>query len=317
MADELLDAIGRQPLAQRANDGHAAADGGFVIEVDATLLGGGEQLLAVRGEQRLVGGDDVLAACDGVEHVGARRLLAADELEDDVDLGIGDHRLRIGGDQRGRDVDEARLLGLAHGDAADGDGRAAQTLTDRFGVIGQELDDARADVAEAQEADGNRTHDRRTLTRLGALRHGAAGARRSVVVVAAQAHAAAWAAHGQRLAATARAAHRLGLLDAQRSARGRGLRGRPASRFPGRCAGGRTRGRLRWSPLLRRRSRSRPARPSPLLRRRSRSRPARPSPLLRRRLARGRPRRRTQESAVATTGELRESPVVAPRARST
>ena len=40
------------------------------------------------GEQRLVGGDDVLAVGDRLEHERARRLDAADQLDDDVDVRI-------------------------------------------------------------------------------------------------------------------------------------------------------------------------------------------------------------------------------------
>ena len=158
IADQLVDAIRRQPLAQRADDGHAAADRRFVIEIDAALGGGREQLVAVNGEQRLVGGDDVLAGGDRGQQVLARGLVAADELEHDLDLGIGEHGFDVGGDQRRRHVDETRLVRFADDDLLDLDGGAAEALANGVGVIGEQLHDAGADITEAEQADGNLAH---------------------------------------------------------------------------------------------------------------------------------------------------------------
>ena len=53
--------VGGERLAQRLDDGDAAGDRRLEVERDALLLGELRQLDAVLGEQRLVGGDDVLA----------------------------------------------------------------------------------------------------------------------------------------------------------------------------------------------------------------------------------------------------------------
>jgi hypothetical protein len=52
---------------------------------------GGKDLGAVHGQQRLVGGDHVLAGGNRFEHQRLGNAVAADQLDDDVDLGVGDH----------------------------------------------------------------------------------------------------------------------------------------------------------------------------------------------------------------------------------
>ena len=56
--------FGDQALAERAQDRDAAADAGLEGDVDAAARRRVEDLRAVQREQRLVGGDDVLAALD-------------------------------------------------------------------------------------------------------------------------------------------------------------------------------------------------------------------------------------------------------------
>ena len=53
--------VGGERLAQRLDDGNAAGDRRLEVERDALLLGELGERHAVLGEQRLVGGDDVLA----------------------------------------------------------------------------------------------------------------------------------------------------------------------------------------------------------------------------------------------------------------
>ena len=74
--------------------GMPPADRRLEQDVDARALGGLEQLAPVRGEQLLVGGDDRLAAHQRLDDQRAGRLDAADDLDDDVDVGIADHRAR-------------------------------------------------------------------------------------------------------------------------------------------------------------------------------------------------------------------------------
>ena len=106
--------VAGEAVAQRADDRDRPADRGLVVQLRADLLGDREQLGSVGGEQRLVGGDDVGARVHGELEVGARRLEAADQLDDDV--GTEDQRLGVGGDQVLRDVGGALRLRVAHGD---------------------------------------------------------------------------------------------------------------------------------------------------------------------------------------------------------
>jgi hypothetical protein len=51
----------------------------------------------VLGEQGLVGGDHVLAVVDRLQHEDPGDVIAADQFDDDVDLGIADHRESVVG----------------------------------------------------------------------------------------------------------------------------------------------------------------------------------------------------------------------------
>ena len=128
----------------------APADRGLVVELRADLLGGVEELGAVGGEQRLVGGDDVGAGVDRLQRGTARRLDAAHELDDDV--GAEDERLGVGREQLARDVGVARRVEVAHGDAdeLEAGARAAGELV---AVLEQQRGDLGADGAGAEEGD--------------------------------------------------------------------------------------------------------------------------------------------------------------------
>ncbi len=65
-AGDPFDAVGGQAFAQRLDDRDAAGHRRFEGHHHALLLGGGENLGAMHGEQRLVGGDHVLAVGDGL-----------------------------------------------------------------------------------------------------------------------------------------------------------------------------------------------------------------------------------------------------------
>ena len=82
-------------FAQRFDDGNAAANAGFVIKIRAVFRRGGEQFLAVRGEQRLVRGDHGFALFQRGEHHRLGDAGAADQFDDDVDFGIVDDFLPV------------------------------------------------------------------------------------------------------------------------------------------------------------------------------------------------------------------------------
>ena len=66
-AIEMGDAVADETFAQALDDGNAAADAGFVVNVGSIFPRSGEELLAVRRQQRLVGGDDRFAELEGGE----------------------------------------------------------------------------------------------------------------------------------------------------------------------------------------------------------------------------------------------------------
>ena len=100
-ADDPADAVAGEGLPQRAHEGDGPADGGLEEEVDARLHRRVEQLGPVGGEQLLVGGDDRLARLQGGEDEGAGRLDAADDLDDQVDVGVGDDAGGVVGEHAG------------------------------------------------------------------------------------------------------------------------------------------------------------------------------------------------------------------------
>ena len=158
-AGDPLDVVGGQPLAQRLDDGNAADDGGLEGHHDATRLRGAEDLVAVHRDQRLVGGDHVLAVGDGAQHQLARRRIAADELDDDVHVRIIDDGKGVVADAPDV-VEPANALrvvlargGMRNADAAPG------TARDLRGVAGQDRDGAATDGAKPQESDVHRFHE--------------------------------------------------------------------------------------------------------------------------------------------------------------
>ena len=153
------DAVAGEPLAQGLDDRDAAGDGGLEGDHDAAALRRLEDLVAVQGDEGLVGGDDVLAALDRGQHQLARRIGAADELDDDVDRGVLDERARVAvhGDALGRAGPRPR--GVAHRRAHHLDG-AARAAGDLVGVATQHRHGAAADRAEAEQADPHGAHQR-------------------------------------------------------------------------------------------------------------------------------------------------------------
>ncbi len=153
-AHDAVDALAGERLAQRPDERDATRHGCLEQQVDAGLLGGREQVRADVGQQLLVAGDHRLARLERGEHQLACRLDAADDLDDDVDLGV-DHD--PGGVEREHVLGQLdrTLLGqaphrhtghLEEHPGAGGDGVAAAV---------DEIDQRRADVAAAQQTDAD------------------------------------------------------------------------------------------------------------------------------------------------------------------
>ena len=85
--DDPVDAVdrgARQRLLEHADHRHHARDGALEAQLHVVLAGGVPQLLAVLGEQLLVGGDDMAARPHRPQQVVARRVDPADQLDDQV-----------------------------------------------------------------------------------------------------------------------------------------------------------------------------------------------------------------------------------------
>ncbi len=151
------DALAHQRLAERPDDRDATRDGGLEEEVDAGALGRLEELRPVLGEQLLVAGDDRLARLEGGEDQVPRRLDAADELDDQVDVGVVDDRAGIIGEAIGGEGDGSPLGEVAHGDAGDVEVKAGAG-GDGGPLGGDQLDERRADVAAPQHTHPDVVH---------------------------------------------------------------------------------------------------------------------------------------------------------------
>jgi hypothetical protein len=104
-AHHATDWLATQALAQRPHDRDGAGDRRLEEQVDACLLGGIEQLDADVGQQLLVRRDDRLAGSEGGGDQLSRRLDAADDLDDEIDVWIGDDSRSVVGEQRRVDLD--------------------------------------------------------------------------------------------------------------------------------------------------------------------------------------------------------------------
>ncbi len=156
-ARDVLDAVRRQPFAQRLDDRNAARHRRLERDHHALRARRLEDFAAMHGEQRLVRGDDVLAVRDGAQHQFARRARPADHLADDVDGRIVDDGVEVIGH---RDACVRGGLGLrrrAHGDPRDFDAAAGAAL-DFFLVAAQYREGAAAHRAEAQQSNFDRFH---------------------------------------------------------------------------------------------------------------------------------------------------------------
>ena len=151
------DAVGGERLAQRPDDRHPAADGALVVHVDALLGGQAEELLPSRGQERLVGGDDVLAAPEGVSHQVEGFGGSADELHDHLDARVVEELLQVRGDDARIDLDGALLGRVAQHHLAHHDAGAEPRLNLAL-VPSQDGQHSAADRPESRHADADLAH---------------------------------------------------------------------------------------------------------------------------------------------------------------
>ena len=149
-----FDAVAGQPFADRLDDWDAAGHRRLEADHHPGGAGGGENLVAVLGDQRLVGGDDVLAVGQRPQRQAPRRLVAAHQFDDDRDLGIVHHLQRLAGQFHPGGVGRrgVQIFGGGMGD----DDFAARAAADFLGVAGQHPSDAPADRAQTEQTDFDR-----------------------------------------------------------------------------------------------------------------------------------------------------------------
>ena len=151
-AGDPADAVGRQALAQRLDDGNAAGNGRLEREGGGARQGG-----AVQGDQRLVGGDDGAAGSEGGGDKGAGRTFrAADQLHHGIDAGEGGEVLRVFGPVQAMEVQATVAGAVARADGGGRDGLASAG-GDEAGVVVQQAEHAGADGAKAGDGDAHLT----------------------------------------------------------------------------------------------------------------------------------------------------------------
>ena len=160
------DVVADEALLKDLDDGDATGDSGFEVDGDAAFLSEGKEFLAAFSEEGFVAGDDDFfgseSGADEFVSLGG----AADEFDDDLDVGIGDEGAPVGGEEFGGDGDVAGAGEVADGDFFDLD-ISPGALGDEGAVAVEVFIDARSDVAETGETDlddtrgGGEGHERR------------------------------------------------------------------------------------------------------------------------------------------------------------
>ena len=112
-------------------------------------MGRGKDFVAMGRDHRLVGGDHVLAVGNGTQHQGARRLVAADDLDHHLDLRIVDHGEWILAEAYVRHGAGARFLQVARSGVHDAY-LTPGAARDLAGIACQHIEGAGADGAQAQ-----------------------------------------------------------------------------------------------------------------------------------------------------------------------
>jgi hypothetical protein len=150
------DRVAGKPLGQRLDHGDAARDRRFEAQRDTGRLGRLGEVLAVAREHRLVRGDDVAPARDrGLGGRLGRPVLAADHLDDEIDvLAPGEcHGIVLPG--IGGEIDAAVAVARAGRDRDDLD-RAAGAGGDQPTMGLEHGDHAGPDSAESGDGDAQR-----------------------------------------------------------------------------------------------------------------------------------------------------------------
>ena len=147
------DLVADEGMLQRLDDGDAAADAGLEAHFQILLSGKVHDLVAEGGHERLVGSDHVLAGTQGAEHHVARGGGAADQLDDDIDLGVVDDVVEVLSEQV-QHAARLSLLGIARAHSHHFHVDAQMTL-EVLAMVAQDVQAAAADGARSHESKFN------------------------------------------------------------------------------------------------------------------------------------------------------------------
>ena len=156
-AGDALDAITRESLPDRLDNRNTARHRGLERDGHPSIVRGTEDLVAVKRDQGLVGGDHVLAVGDCPHHQIECGVDAADELHHDLDLGVVDHIGALVGQVDHLGGTDPGLGEVAHTGPHDVD-RTTRPSRDLLAVSREHVHGSAAHGAEPEESDLDRLH---------------------------------------------------------------------------------------------------------------------------------------------------------------
>ena len=114
------------------------------------VYGSGQSQVAIHDHRNLA--YYAVAALQRLEDEAPGRLDAPDDLDHDIDVGVVDHRLGVGGENAGRQYDRAFPGQAVHRHGAEREADAGASL-DVVAVAQDQLGQRRSNVAAAQQPD--------------------------------------------------------------------------------------------------------------------------------------------------------------------
>ena len=142
---------------QGADNGDTAHAARLEVEARVGAAGSLFQLVPIFAEEFLIGGDDRLAAVQRREDKALGGLDAADDLDDDIHVGIADHLGDVIGNFALLDAEIERALAVELQDALHRDVDVLRA-TVKFSVLGEDLIGSSADHAEAEYCNADTFH---------------------------------------------------------------------------------------------------------------------------------------------------------------
>src|SRR5690606_38878 len=152
-----LNTVGRQAFANCLDDRNTTGHSGFEGHHDATLVSSGKNLVAMLGQQRLVGGDHVLALGNGFHDPLACQGVATHQLDHNIDLGVAHHIHAVCGQGDLVPHQRACLFQVTHSNS-DHLNTATGAASDFICIAFQYVPGAAANHTQTQQTYFDRTH---------------------------------------------------------------------------------------------------------------------------------------------------------------